>query len=105
VGIALVLAGLANLESNLRRLRQRSRTLPVIGAGIAGAIIAAGVVAVLTATGIVTPTLAGTITAAALSAIGFAFGSVALGALVRRRRVDRAVKRAVRNLGVAVSKN
>jgi hypothetical protein len=105
VGAALVLAGVANLESNLRRLRQRKRALPVIGAGIAGAIVTAGVVALLTAIGVVTPTLAGTITAGVLTAIGFAFGSVALGALARRRRVDRAVKRAVRNLGVSVSKN
>ena len=105
VGIALILAGVANLESNMRRLRQRTRVLAVIGAGIAGAIVAVGAVGVLTAIGKATPTLAGTIAAAILTAIGFAFGAVALGAVARRRRVDRAVKRAVRNLGVEVSRN
>jgi serine/threonine-protein kinase len=105
VGIALVLAGVANLESNLRNLRQRRRTLSVIGAGIAGVLMAIGITAILTALGIATPTLPGVIAAAALSAIGVACTAVALGVLARRRRVDRAVKRAVRNLGVSVSKN
>jgi serine/threonine-protein kinase len=105
VGIALVLAGVANLESNLRHLRQRRRTLSVIGAGVAGVLMAAGITAILTALGIATPTLSGVIAAAALSAVGVACIAVALGVLARRRRVDRAVKRAVRNLGVSVSKN
>jgi serine/threonine-protein kinase len=105
VGIALVLAGLANLESNLRNLRRRRRAVSVIGAGIAGVLVSAGVIAVLTAAGITTPTLVGAITVAVLSAAAFAFGSVALGALARRRRVHKAVHRAVRNLGVEVSKN
>jgi serine/threonine-protein kinase len=105
IGIALVLAGLANLESNLRNLRHRRRVLSVVGAGIAGALVAAGAIAMLAAAGIAMPTLSGVIAATALIAVAFAFGSVALGVIARRRRVNRAVKRAARNLGVAVSKN
>lgn len=102
VGIALVLAGLANLESNLRRLRRRTRVMSLVGAGIAGALVAAGLMGVLTASAHFWPTLPAVIGVLALTAGGFAFGAYTLGVVARRRRVNRALRRAVKNLGVKV---
>jgi serine/threonine-protein kinase len=105
VSLALILAGIANLETNLRNLRRRRRTASIIGAGIAGALATLGVVGVLTATARAEPTVAGTIVVVVLGAVAVAGAATAIGVLSRRRRVNKAVKRAVRDLGVQVSSN
>jgi serine/threonine protein kinase len=104
VSLLLVLAGLANLESSLRTLRRRTSVGSLIGAFIAGAIFAAGLLGVLTAAGKARPTTSGIIAGLACTAFAFAFGAHALGLVARRRRVNRALRRAVRSQGLRVAK-
>jgi hypothetical protein len=100
-GLLLLLLGLANLESSLKPLRSgRRRRLSYVGASVAGAVIGLSLVPLAGAVGAGEPTVP---TVVAAGVLGAATGVAAVGARIgvaRRRRVQRALRRAERSLGV-----
>jgi hypothetical protein len=100
-GALLLLLGLANLEQSLKPLRSgRMRRLSYVGAFVSGAILGLSAVLLATGVGLSEPAVPGIVVVALLGAAAGVAAVPARVGVARRRRVQRAVRRAERSLGL-----